>query len=92
MSPFRAQEINQSLVGSSELRRNSRQCDVVSHGIATLRESGTMPAVEYLKSHGVRPQVIERVLLEPERRRVLAREDGRSPLVHKYDRRIISRA
>ena len=71
MSPFRAQEINQCLAASSELRRNSRQRDIVSHSIATLRESGIMPAVEYLKSHGVRAQVIERVLLEPERRRVL---------------------
>lgn len=72
MSPFRAQEINQSLAASSELRCNSRQRDIVSHGIATLRESGTMPAVEYLKLQGVRPQVIERVLLEPARRRTLA--------------------
>lgn len=72
MSPFRAQEINQSLAASSELRCNSRQRDIVSHGIATLRESGTMPAVEYLKLQGVRPQAIERVLLEPARRRTLA--------------------
>jgi len=72
MSPFRAQEINQCLAASSELRRNTRQRDIVSQGIATLRESGTMPAVEYLKSHGVRSQVIERVLLEPARRRTLA--------------------
>lgn len=69
MSPFRAQEINQSLAASSELRRNTSQRDVVARGIATLRESGVMPAVEYLKSHGVGGRVIERVLLEPERRR-----------------------
>ncbi|MDT1857818.1 hypothetical protein FPK33_24570, partial [Acinetobacter baumannii] len=69
MSPFRAQEINQRLAASSELRCKSQQRDIVSHGIATLHESGTMPAVEYLKSHGVRAQVIERVLLEPARRR-----------------------
>ena len=72
MSPYRAQDINQSLSGSSELRRNIRQRDIVAHGIATLGECGTMPALEYLKAHGVRPQVIERVLLEPERRRALA--------------------
>lgn len=72
MSPFRAQEINQPLAASSELRRNSGQCDVVARGIATLYECGIMPAVEYLKAHGVRPHVIERVVLEPERRRVLA--------------------
>lgn len=69
MSPFRAQEINQCLAVSSELRRNTGQCDIVARGLLTLRESGIMPAVEYLKSHGVRPQVIQRVLLEPARRR-----------------------
>lgn len=34
-----------------------------------MRESGVMTAVEYLKSHAIRPHVIERVLLEPQRRR-----------------------
>lgn len=72
MRPYRAQDIDQRLAGPSELRRNTRQRDIVARGIATLGECGTMPALEYLKAHGVRPQVIERVLLEPERRRVLA--------------------
>lgn len=72
MSPYRAQDINQRLSGSSELRRNVGQRDIVARGIATLVECGTMPALEYLKAHGVRRQVIERVLLEPERRRALA--------------------
>ena len=72
MSPFRAQEINQTLAASSDLRRNILQRDIVARGIATLRESGIMPAVEYLKSQGVHPHVIERVVLEPERRRAPA--------------------
>ncbi|WP_306397859.1 hypothetical protein [Telluria beijingensis] len=72
MSPFRAREINQRLAATSELRRNILHRDIVARGIATLRESGIMPAVEYLKSQGVRPQVIERVVLEPERRRAPA--------------------
>lgn len=72
MSPYRAQDINQRLSGSSELRHNICQRDIVARGIATLGECGTMPALEYLKTHGVRPHVIERVLLEPERRRALA--------------------
>lgn len=72
MSPYRAQDINQRVAGSSELRQNASQCDVVARGIATLVESGIMPAVEYLKSHGVRLHVIERVLLEPQRRRAAA--------------------
>lgn len=69
MSPFRAQEINQQVAASSELRRNISQRDIVARGIATLRDCGTMPAVEYLKSQGIRGGVIERVLLEPARRR-----------------------
>ncbi|PYD85632.1 hypothetical protein DNF23_48000 [Pseudomonas syringae pv. pisi] len=64
--------MDQRLSGSSELRRNVRERDIVARGIATLGECGTMPALEYLKAHGVRAQVIERVLLEPERRRALA--------------------
>ncbi|MGF6272853.1 hypothetical protein ABIB38_001209 [Massilia sp. UYP11] len=69
MSPCRAQDNDQRLSGSSALRRNILQRDIVARGIATLGESGTMPALEYLKAHGVCRQVIERVLLEPERRR-----------------------
>ncbi len=72
MSPYRAHDIDRRLSGSSELRRNVRERDIVARGIATLGECGTMPALEYLKAHGVRPQVIERVLLEPERRRAPA--------------------
>ncbi len=30
-----------------------------------------MTALEYLKSNAIRPQVIERVLLEPQRRRTM---------------------
>jgi hypothetical protein len=73
MSPYRPDDINQSVSASSrsgaELRCDARQCDIVACGIALLRESGIMTAVEYLKSHAIRPHVIERVLLEPQRRR-----------------------
>lgn len=72
MSPYRAKDINQRVAAAPEPRQNASQRDVVARGIATLCESGIMPAVEYLKSHGVRPKVIERVLLEPERRRAAA--------------------
>jgi len=72
MSPYRAQDINQRVAGSAELRQNASQRDVVARGIATQLDSGSVPAVEYLKTHGVRPHVIERVLLEPERRRAPA--------------------
>ncbi|MDB5960044.1 MAG: hypothetical protein JWP59_1338 [Massilia sp.] len=43
--------------------------DFVDHAIAVQESANTMSAVEYLKSHDVAPHVIERVLLEPERRR-----------------------
>lgn len=72
MTPYRAQDIQQPIATPAELRQNASQHEVVARGIATLGESGIMPAVEYLKLHGVRPQVIERVLLEPERRRAVA--------------------
>lgn len=72
MSPYRAKDINQRVAAASEPRQNANQRDVVARGIATLCEIGIMPAVEYLKSNGVRPKVIERVLLEPERRRAAA--------------------
>ena len=37
--------------------------------ISVQEASNTVSAVEYLKSHGIAPKVIERVLLEPARRR-----------------------
>lgn len=72
MTPYLAQQVHQPATIIPELRQNASQHAVVARGIATLGKSGIMPAVEYLKLHGVRPQVIERVLLEPERRRAAA--------------------
>ena len=50
-------------------RLDLRQRDIVDHAIAVQLSSNTMSAIEYLKSHDVDPQVIERVLLEPAKRR-----------------------
>jgi hypothetical protein len=50
-------------------RRDARSRDLVDHAILVQETSNTMSAVEYLKAHDVSPQVIERVLLEPHRRR-----------------------
>lgn len=50
-------------------RQDARQRDIVDHAIAVQESSNTMSAIEYLKSHDVEAHVIERVLLEPERRR-----------------------
>ncbi|MFL6706886.1 MAG: hypothetical protein ACJ8HI_01615 [Massilia sp.] len=50
-------------------RRDARSRDIVDHAIVVQETSNTMSAVEYLKSHDVASHVIERVLLEPHRRR-----------------------
>lgn len=53
-------------------RRDARRRDIVDHGLAMQQGANTMCAVEYLKSHGIPPAVIARVLLEPQRRRSFA--------------------
>ena len=53
-----------------EQRRDLRQRDIVARGIALMRESGMLCALEFLKRHAVRSQVIERVLLDPRHRSV----------------------
>lgn len=50
-------------------RSDGLQRDIVNHGISVQESSNTMAAVEYMKAHDVNPAVIERVLLEPARRR-----------------------
>ncbi len=50
-------------------RRDARSRDLVDHAIVVQETSNTMSAVEYLKAHDVAPDVIQRVLLEPNRRR-----------------------
>lgn len=43
--------------------------DIVDHAISVQESSNTVAALEYLKAHDIDPRVIERVLLEPARRR-----------------------
>jgi hypothetical protein len=50
-------------------RHDERSSAVVDRGITVQSSFNTMCAIEYLKSHNVTPQVIERVLLHPEQRR-----------------------
>ncbi len=73
--------MNVSLVptsASSELadtyhqRLDEQSCAVVDRGILVQSSFNTICAIEYLKSHNVDPQVIERVLLHPEQRRKLS--------------------
>ena len=50
-------------------RRDIRCRDIVDHAIAVQESRNTMSAVEYLKSHDIDADVIERVMLDPDRRR-----------------------
>lgn len=50
-------------------RRDMRCRDIVDHAIVVQESRNTMSAFEYLKSHDIAIDVIERVLLDPERRR-----------------------
>jgi hypothetical protein len=55
-------------------RRDVRCRDIVDHAISVQESSNTMSAVEYLKSHDIAAHVIERVMLEPDRRRSVSEE------------------
>lgn len=57
------------LTGHADARHDETQRTIVERGISMQQTSNTMSAVEFLKSRDVGPQVIARVLLEPERRR-----------------------
>lgn len=50
-------------------RRDVRCRDIVDHAISVQESRNTMSAFEYLKSHDIDADVIERVLLDPDRRR-----------------------
>ena len=50
-------------------RTDASRRDIVNHAISVQESSNTVAALEFLKSHGISSQVIERVLLEPSRRR-----------------------
>lgn len=55
-----------------EARHDARQRVIVDDAIAVLGSSNIMSAFEYLRTRGVGGHVIERVLLEPLRRRSIA--------------------
>lgn len=59
----------QALAEEDYQRQDMHRRDIVNHGISVQESSNTMSAIEYLKSHDIDPDVIERVLLEPQRRR-----------------------
>lgn len=53
----------------NQQRRDEQSSAVVERGIVVQSSFNTICAIEYMKSHNVAPQVIERVLLHPEQRR-----------------------
>lgn len=50
-------------------RTDQKMCDIINMGIAVQAAFSTLCALEYLKSYNIKPELIERVLLQPERRR-----------------------
>jgi len=60
-----------AIATATDPRLDRQKRDIVQHGISMQQSSNTMSAVEYLKSRDVAAHVIERVLLEPRRRRSL---------------------
>ena len=60
---------SQSETFKANLRHDARRRDIVNHGLAMQQSANTICAVEYLKAQGIAAAVIERVLLDPQRRR-----------------------
>nr|WP_315217461.1 hypothetical protein [uncultured Duganella sp.] len=53
----------------NQQRQDEKSSAAVERGITVQASFNTICAIEYMKSHNVAPQVIERVLLNPEQRR-----------------------
>jgi hypothetical protein len=58
-----------ALAPATEARLDACQHEIVERGILMQQYGNTMSAFEYLRAHDVSQRVIERVLLEPHRRR-----------------------
>lgn len=69
MNQYQYAGANVALVEPPYERTDARRRDIVNHAISVQEASNTVAALEYLKSHGISPKVIERVLLDPARRR-----------------------
>ena len=50
-------------------RLDTRSRDIVDHALSVQQRINTVSAIEYLKARAISPAVIERVLLEPQKRR-----------------------
>jgi len=53
-------------------RVDAARTEIVDRGIEVQSSFSTLCAVEYLKSHNIAPHIIQRVLLQPEQRRITA--------------------
>jgi hypothetical protein len=62
-------EQTDGLAAMGECRTDARQRRIVDAGIAVQGSSNTMSAFEFLRARDIGTDVIERVLLEPHRRR-----------------------
>ena len=58
--------------GVSDARHDLRQRDIVDDALLLMRANGTLPALEFLKSHEIDTRIITRVLLDPAQRRHVA--------------------
>jgi hypothetical protein len=70
MNPLRNDLAGNCAIDEPNYERRDIRCrDIVDHAICVQESSNTMSAVEYLRSHDVAAAVIERVMLDPDRRR-----------------------
>lgn len=63
------ENIGDPQVAVPNVRRDQDSHAIVEQGILMQQDGCTVSAFEYLKARGVAPEVIRRVLLEPQRRR-----------------------
>ena len=68
MNQYQFAGANVAVIEPSYARTDARRRDIVNNAISVQEASNTVAALEYLKSQGIAPHVIERVLLEPARR------------------------
>lgn len=73
MNHYRQQDGGLMVAELDYQRQDEHRRGIVDHAISVQESSNTVSAVEYLKSHNIEAHVIERVLLEPARRRSPAR-------------------
>ncbi len=50
-------------------RMDVKRRDIINQGLSVQASCNTVSALEFLKAHDIDPDVIERVLTEPQRRR-----------------------